>query len=228
MTLYLFFGSWSISSYVPTSKDPRYLITVTAPGIILLSALIDQIRGWGKRYRQLTTVGLVATIAGSLLLLNLVYAYRCENASGSRAAARFVMQQEADPATAQNVNGPVWCEHHAALSLRCLLPHKEIRAVTTHNLSISKTTIDVEADAITVGIVIVDHFVIEKYVTYSDMEPVDYMMDPPKSWTQLFKTDHPTSGLPYAFVRLLDKLLAGRIEGPGQSLQTDPVIIFKP
>lgn len=228
VTLYLFFGSWSISSYVPTSKDPRYLINVTVPGLILLAGLIDQFRRAGIWNKRLSNVGLAGIIAGSLLLLNLVYAYRCENASGSRVAAQFVMQQQASESSSLDVGGPVWCEHHAALALRCLLPHRNIRAVSTHNLSINLTTVDVPVEEINSGIVIVDHFVIRKYVTYSDMDAVDYLMNPPSTWTQMFKADHPTNGMPYGFVRVLNHLLSGKIDGPGQSLRTDPVIIYRP
>lgn len=226
VALYLFFGSWSVTSYVPTSKDPRYLISVTAPGLVLLAALADKLRHQSPFWRNATHAGLAGTMLGSMLLMNLVFAYRSENASSSRLASGFVMQHEA--ANPESANEPIWCEHHAALALRCLLPHREIRAVTSHNLSISQTTIEIQPEEIDTGLVVVDHFVIDKYVTYSDMIAPDFLLNPPESWTPIFEAPHPIDGIQYSVVRLLNHLLGGRLAGPGRSLKTDPVIVYEP
>lgn len=228
--LYLFFGSWSLSSYVPTTKDPRYLMIVTAPGLILVAAFVDRLMLKSRRLQLTAACAYGGVIVAALILTNLVFAYRSENASGSRQAARYLRQQEqrAD-APPELRKGTIWCEHHAAFALRCLLPHRQIVPLTEHDLGIGQTVVRFQADDLGPdGIVVVDSFLINKYVSYSDMLVPDYLLTPPDSWDVLFERPHPTQAFAYAVVRAINAALGGRLAGPAQSLQQDPVMIYHP
>lgn len=230
VTLYLFFGSWSISSYVPTTKDPRYLMIVTAPGLILLAGFVDRLMQKKGRVATAGQLGMAAVIAGSLALTNLVFVYRSENASGCRSAARFIRSQETDDTAPDSIrSGPIWCEHHAALAIRCLLPHRTVVPVTEHDLGVGQTIVSKNVRELTgEGIVLIDRFLIEKYVAYSQMQVPDYLLDPPQTWTVLLQESHPTEGLAYEAVRLLNDVIGGRMAGPARSLRSDPVLIYLP
>ena len=230
VTLYLFFGSWSLSTYVPTTKDPRYLMIVTPPGLILLAAMLEQISQRSGRDRLVRRLVLSGVMVGSLVLVNLVFAYRSENASGSRVAARYLAAAE-DNADAPDAvrSGPIWCEHHAALALRCFLPHREIIPVSEHDLGIGQTVICKSLEDLSDrGVVFVDTFLIDKYVAYSAMAVPDYLLAPPEQWCILFEAPHPTSGLAYGVVSALNAVLQGRVEGPQRSLRQDPVFVYRP
>lgn len=231
VTLYLFFGSWSLSSYVPTTKNPRYLISVSVPGIILAASLIDQFRASGKVKRLTANFCFIGVTAGSLILMNLVYVYLRENASGSRVAAQYILQQEAvstDNGVIHQEAGPIWCGHHGALALRCFLPDHDIRPVFKHDISFGLSRVDVQPDELTSGIVVVDRFLIDKYARDTGMEPPQYLLDPPEHWAVMFEAPHPTGGFAYSVVRQISRLTAGRLSGPQNSLQTSPVTIYAP
>lgn len=230
VTLYLFFGSWSLSSYVPTTKDPRYLMIVTAPGLILVGAFADQLLQRSHRLAMAGRCALGGVLLAGLLLTNLVFVYRSENATGSRTAARFILRQEqsADAVSAIRT-GPIWCEHHGALALRCLLPHRDIVPLTEHDLGVGQTAVRLRSGDLTAdGIVVMDAFLINKYVSYSDMLVPEYLLTPPDDWNVLYRQPHPTDGPAYAVVRAIDTILGGRMAGPAQSLQEDPVSIYHP
>lgn len=233
VTLYLFYGSWSLSSYVPTTKDPRYLINVSVPGIILLASLIEQLRHSGRWRKRFANLSLVGVIAGSLILTNLVYAYMRENSSGSRIAAQYIRNVAS---IAANQNGsetkwqtqPIWSGHHASLALRCFLPHHDIRPVYKHDISFGLNRVDVEPEEIQSGIVVIDRFVIEKYAKHTGMKPPDFLLDPPQNWQLIFDTPHPTSGFAYEVVRAICWVTGDRLSGLRESLDSAPATIYVP
>ena len=228
VALYLFYGSWSLSSYVPTTKNPRYLINVSVPGIILLASLIDQLRQSGRVKKTLGNLSLAGIVVGSLLLANLVFAYMRENSSGSRIAAHYIRQQELEQGTSAAATGPVWTGHHSALALRCFLPHRDIRPVYKHDISFGLSRVDVQPEDIRTGIVVADGFVIKKYVRHTGMKPPAYLMNPPSDWKTIYQAPHPTDGFAFDVVRLISRAAGGRLSGPEQSLEATPVIIYEP
>ena len=222
--LYLMFGSWSLTEYVPSIKNSRYLMMTTVPGVVLVSSLLaDFIDGKG-RLRWLAALVLTGAIAGSLLLLNVSYVYRAENAVGSKWAAAAIQDlAKKDPLTATL---PIYCEHHTALLLESLLPKRDIRAVSYHDLSLGRNDVLYNIDQIQ-GLVIVDHFIINKYVRFSGMKPPDYILDPPSTWLELEGSPHPRDGLPFAVLRMIDRVLGSRLSGPAESLRPDPVFLYR-
>lgn len=223
VTLYLFFGSWSLSSYVPTTKNPRYLLIVSIPAFVMLASLIADWHNRTGKLRSLATAVMAATIAGSLALTNITFAYRYENASGARQAAAFIRSTDEGGKERRTV----WSDHHGALAIACLLPEYEVRALNFHDLSVGADVSLADVDQLKEGYVFADRFVLQKYADHAQMAIPDYVQNPPAHWTEIHTAQHPRKGVAYSVCRAIDCLVQGRVGGLKASLNADAYSVWK-
>lgn len=222
--LYLAFGTWSLSSYVPTTKEPRYLFSVSIPGIILAASLIDQLMAARPQRRLLLNACVFAAICGSLTLLNVSHIYATENAASSRIAAEFLRREVVAGNSADQE--PVWCDHYCLLMLSAFNPDGNYRMLHRHDISFNANETLVDVDDITTGYVVIDNFLLDKYRRDAGFEPPEYLLNPPKEWRLIFEAPHPTNDFRFVVMRLFASMLGGAESGPAKSLRSDPIRIY--
>ena len=199
-------------------------MNVSVPGLVLLAGVLSDLIQRHGNLKRLGHIALAGTIAGSLLLLNLAWIYRWENAGGCRIAADFIRQEAA--AGHQEASQPIFAEHYSALILKCFLPERDVRAVSIHDRSIGQNGATMSADEITDGIVVVDEFIIDKYAMDTGMIAPDYLRTPPIHWRRVYSAPHPQDRFAYPAVRILNLFVGRFMKGPERSLQTTPVTVY--
>lgn len=217
--LYLLFGSWSLSSYVPTTKEPRYLFGISIPGIILVAALAEQIIARLPRWKIAVNFGLISLLLGSLTLLNVGHIYSTENAAAARIAANYLRQNV-------DADDPIWCEHYSLSMLQSFCPGCDYRLLHRHDISFNANETLIDTDEMKSGYMVVDEFVINKYRRDAGLQPPDYLLNPPSDWQLVFEAPHPTTGFRYTVLRAIASLIGRNDSGPALSLRTDPIRIY--
>lgn len=222
---YLCFGTWSLTSYVPTTKDPRYLLQVAIPGFVLLAAMLTPMVQRKGVLRAVALSGLSLVVAAGLVLSHVVWVYRHENAAGAQQLAATIRsiskQQGWEPDETR-----IWAEHYVACNLRAVLPEFDIRAVTVADKNSGHCEILVDENEITSGIVVNDVFLNEKYSTETKVLLPEYIRKPPRNWSLISKEQTSREGISYDIIRWLAQATGYRINGLNASLRVGDLTVY--
>jgi len=221
--LYLSFGTWSIDAYVPTTKNPRYLQNICLPGVVLLAyAIVSMIERRGV-VRLAACAGLCGLVAGSLVLLNLAWVYRYENAAGSRVAAELV-RSELALRGADVSKELIQAEYYTASNLMHFVPKATITPISYADIALGDT-LSGEKE-VTTGYVVHDQFVAEKYRSVVGYRIPAVILEPPVTWELVASRQRPNDRFQYRVVEYLSHLTGGRIQGIENSLKPGELSLY--
>ncbi len=222
---YLCFGSWSFTSYVPTTKEPRYLMLVAVPGLVLLANLLArQIQHTGRR-RGVGYAGLTTIVAAGLFLTNIVWVYHHENAAGSRQLAESVRSYAREHGL-QPERTTVWAEHYVAANLVALMPEFDVRALTDAEKNSGYYKTRISEDQIDGGLVVNDSFLNRKYAEATAVMLPEYLQSPPENWSLICEDQTKRDGFKYAVVRWFANVSGHGIGGLDKSLETGRLVVY--
>lgn len=223
LLLYLLFGTWSFDAYVPTTKNPRYLLNVCLPGVVLLASAIAHLIERRGRVRLVAWGGLCVVLFGSLVLVNPTWVYRYENAAGSRVAAQMIRAELGNRDEVSNAL--IQAEYYTAINLTHFLPGATITQISSADIALDdKLSAEVSVDG---GFVIHDPFVANKYADAVGYQIPAEILAPPEAWQLIASRQRNNSGFPYRALRWLSRLTGGRIQGFENSLRPGDLLLYK-
>lgn len=221
--LYLSFGTWSFDTYVPTTKNPRYLQNICLPGVVLLAYVIARMIEQRGILRLAAGVGLCMVMCGSFVLLNLSWVYRYENAAGSRVAAQLVRSELASRGVDVS-QALIQAEYHTASNLMHFVPEATITPISHADIALGDT-LSGEKE-VSAGYVVHDQFVAEKYRTVVGYRIPAVILEPPSTWELMGSRQRPYNRFQYRVVEYLSQLTGGRIQGIENSLKPGDLSLY--
>lgn len=222
--LYLTFGTWSFDTYVPTTKNPRYLQNVCVPGAVLLAYVLAALIERRGQLKVAAIVGLGLILVVSALLVNPAWVYRYENAAGARVAAQMV-HEELNNRHQQVTDELIQAEHYTAINLTQFLPEITISRLSFADIGVADN-LSSERSAVA-GYVVYDEFVANKYVDVVGYQIPAEMLEVPDYWTVVARRPRPNQRFQYSVVRWLSRLTGGRIQGLENSLKDGEILLYE-
>lgn len=221
--LYLSFGTWSIETYVPTTKNPRYLQNISLPGAVLSAFVITWLLQKGGAIRRVSLVMLCVLLAGSFVLMNPAWIYRYENAAGSRLAADIIRQQITKHRGEKDA--VIQAEYYTAANLTHFLPEVAVSPISHADIGVGDTLSHVKEAG--VGYVIHDEFIASKYRDIVGYQIPADLLDPPPHWTLISSNSRPNERFQYRVLEYLSHLSGQRVQGFEKSLQDGAVLLYR-
>lgn len=222
--LYLLFGTWSFDSYVPTTKNPRYLQNLCLPGVVLLASVTAYMIERRSTTRLLAAIGLCGVLFGSLVLVNPAWVYRHENAAGARVAAGMI-REELSTRGMDVSKQLIQAEYYTAINLEPFMPDSMITPVSHHDISLGDRSYSVKA--VVDGFVIHDEFVANKYAEVVGYKIPAYNLNPPPTWKLIASRPRNNDGFQYKVLKWLSQLAGGRLQGVENSLKNGDVLLYE-
>ncbi len=222
--LYLSFGTWSFDTYVPTTKNPRYLQNVCLPGVVLLASVMAYLIDQRGKAQLLAMVGLGVVLCGSLVLVNPAWVYRYENAAGSRVAAELI-RAELSASGDEVSKALIQAEYYTAINLTHFMPDASITPISFADIALdNKLSGEVSVSS---GFVIHDPFIANKYAEAVDYQIPADILAPPEGWKLVATRSRDNSGFQYRILAWLSWLAGGRVQGIQNSLRSGDLRLYE-
>jgi len=157
------------------------------------------------------------------LLLNLAWVYRYENAAGSRVAAQLVRSELASRGVDVS-QALIQAEYHTASNLMHFVPEATITPISHADIALGDT-LSGEKE-VSVGYVVHDQFVAEKYRTVVGYRIPAVILEPPSTWELMGSRQRPDNRFQYRVVEYLSQLTGGRIQGIENSLKPGDLSLY--
>lgn len=221
--LYLLFGTWSLESYVPTTKNPRYLQNICLPGVVLLASVVVYLIEQRGIARFVAWFGFIGVVCGSFVLLNPAWVYRYENASGGRVAAELIREQLVDRDEISNVL--IQADYYTALNLTPFLFDATVTPISHADIAVADTgSLEIP---VTGGFVIHDEFITNKYRDVVGYNVRSDVRNPPSNWKLIASRPRQNHQFQYTILSWLARLARGKIQGFDKSLKPGDLLLYE-